>query len=142
MTDRRRVLSRALVASLTGDRAAIVEAFTPDVVGRAPNLWVHSVDELSAALADRSAGLAHPAVSYRSLDQLGQRVVAEWTMAVEHVGPVRFGPDDVYEGPGPVIELEGATFAEFRGDRICAFRHYFDGLSFRRQLAGGDPPTE
>lgn len=135
MTDRRNTLSRALAASLAGDQAAIAEVFAEDVVGRAPNLHVHSRDELAAAMADRSAGLTDPAVSYRSLDGLGQRVVAEWTMALKHSGRLRLGPDDVFEATGRVIELEGATFAEFRGDRICAFRHYFDGASFREQLA-------
>ena len=40
--------------------------------------------------------------------------------------------DVVLEATGPRLVLAGASFAEFRGDQICAFRHYFDDAALDR----------
>ena len=42
--------------------------------------------------------------------------------------------DEVVEATGARITLNGATVAEFRGDRICAARQYWDELAVYEQI--------
>ena len=67
------------------------------------------------------------------VEQFGDKVAAEWHVAVDHTGPIYVDDDLAVEPTGRRLHLAGATFAEFEGDRIKAFRHYFDDLALLEQ---------
>jgi limonene-1,2-epoxide hydrolase len=64
----------------------------------------------------------------------------EWT--VTHIaetaeGAVLTERIDVFEMPGRTLTAPVMGVFELRGDRICAWRDYFDVAGFQRQMAGG-----
>jgi ketosteroid isomerase-like protein len=70
----------------------------------------------------------------RPLDVGGAQACAEWSVAMTHSGPLVLAGGDVVEATGTRITLNGATVAEFRGDRICAARQYWDELAVFEQV--------
>ena len=127
-------MRRLLDATVTGDRAAIADLVTADVTGWSPNLFVTSRDELLAAVEQREDAFSGIEVRVQALDQIGDKAVAEWHVAVDHTGPLAVDDDLVIEPTGRRLHVSGATVAEFDGDRICAFRSYFDDLALIEQL--------
>ena len=127
-------MRRLLDATVTGDRAAMADLVTADVTGWSPNLFVTSRDELLAALEHREDAFSGIEVRVQALDQVGDKAVAEWHVAVDHTGPLAVDDDLVIEPTGRRLHVSGATVAEFDGDRICAFRSYFDDLALIEQL--------
>ncbi len=128
------VLALAIEAAVTGDVDVIETAFTEDVVGWSPNISVSSRAELEAELADRDDALSNVVFSVDSLDVIGDKAIAEWRLAADHTGPLRLDEDVVLEATGARLVLAGASFAEFRGEQICAFRHYFDDAALIEQM--------
>jgi hypothetical protein len=51
-----------------------------------------------------------------------------------HSGALEIKDAAVVEPTGLRITVNGATIAEFRGDRICSLRQYWDELSVFEQL--------
>ncbi len=131
-------MRRLLDATVTGDRAAIADLVTADVTGWSPNLFVTSRDELLAALEDREDAFSGIEVRVQALDQIGDKAIAEWHVAVDHTGPLAVDDDLVIEPTGRRLHVSGATVAEFDGDRVCAFRSYFDDLALIEQLLAGE----
>ena len=127
-------MRRQLDATVTGDRAAMADLVTADVTGWSTNLFVTSRDELLAALEQREDAFSGIEVRVQALDQIGDKAVAEWHVAVDHNGPLAVDDDLVIEPTGRRLHVSGATVAEFDGDRICAFRSYFDDLALIEQL--------
>lgn len=126
-------LRQLLHAAATGDSDSIADLVTEDVIGWSPNLSVGSRDELLAALEGREDTLSDVALEIQAIDQVGDKAIAEWHLAADHTGPLVIDEDLVIEPTGRRIRLSGATVAEFDGDRICAFRHYFDDLAVVEQ---------
>ena len=112
--------------------------FTDDVHSWSPTLNVQSLDELSEALNDRDAALSNVAVAVRSLHSSGGRVMAEWRLDADHTGPLVLNDDMTVPATGRHIHIGGATFADFRGDKIRALRSYFDEMALMEQILGSD----
>jgi len=127
-------MRRLLQAAVTGDRDAMADLVTADVTGWSPNLFVTSRDDLLAALERRDDSFSGIEVQVRSLDQVGDKAIAEWHVAVDHTGPLVVDDDLTIEPTGRRLHVSGATVAEFDGDRICAFRSYFDDLALVEQV--------
>jgi limonene-1,2-epoxide hydrolase len=127
------VLRRLLRAAATSDGDSMAELVTDDVVGWSPNLWVTSRRELLAALEDGDDALTGVELEVHALDQIGDKAIAEWRLAADHTGPFVIDDDLVIAPTQRRLRLSGATIAEFDGDRICAFRHYFDDLALIEQ---------
>ena len=51
-----------------------------------------------------------------------------------HTGPFVLGAGSVVEATDTRLTLYGVTVAEFRENRICSLRQYFDRLSVLEQL--------
>jgi ketosteroid isomerase-like protein len=51
-----------------------------------------------------------------------------------HSGPLTLAGGEVVEPTGARITVNGATVAEFRGDRICSLRQYWDELGVFEQI--------
>lgn len=126
-------LRRLLQAAVTGDRDSMADLVTTDVTGWTPNLFVTSRDDLLAALERRDDTFSGVEVQVQALDQVGDKAIAEWHVAADHTGPLVVDDDVTIEPTGRRLHLSGATVAEFDGDRICAFRSYFDDLALLEQ---------
>jgi ketosteroid isomerase-like protein len=122
-------MRRLLQAAVTGDGEAMADLVTADVTAWSPNVFATSRDELLAVLQRRDDTFSAIEIRVQALDQVGDKAIAEWHVAVDHTGPLAIDDDLVIEPTGRRLHVSGATIAEFDGDRICAFRSYFDDLA-------------
>ena len=127
-------LRRLLHAAATGDGPSMADLVTDDVIGWSPNLLVRSRSELVSAVDRRDDALSGIEIDIHALDQVGDKAIAEWHLAADHTGPLLVDGDLVVDPTGRRLHVSGATFAEFDGDRICAFRTYFDDLALVEQV--------
>ena len=137
-TARAGVVRQVLLAGLTGRAAGLAELFTEDVVGWTPNLSVSSLAEIESSFGARDAMLSNVALDVRSMDAVGDKVIAEWQVAADHTGVLAVAEGRVLEATGRRVLLAGVMVAEFRGDRIAVFRTYFDGLALMEQILEGN----
>jgi len=131
---REALFTKAMGVLLTGDVDHLDELFTEDVVGWSPILAVSSRQELAAAVADREEGLSNVAVEIAAIDTVGDKVIIEWRMSADHTGPLSIDEDLVVDATNAHLVLAGAAFGQFRGDKICAFRNYFDDAALLEQI--------
>jgi len=128
MTDtaaRIEVLRDALRAAATGDQALIERVYTEDVSGWSPVLDVTSRDDLATDLRGREAAFSDLDLTLDPIDAVGDKLIAEWRVAATHSGPLVLDELEL-EPTGRRIELRGVFIAELEGDRIRAFRQYWD----------------
>ena len=126
-------MRRLLHAAVTGDCEAMADLVTADVTAWSPDGFVTSRGELLAVLQRRDDAFSGVEIRVQALDQIGDKAIAEWHVAVDHTGPLAIDDDLVIEPTGRRLHVSGATIAEFDGDRICAFRSYFDDLALVEQ---------
>ncbi len=128
------VLIQALEAAVTGDDSKLAQTFTEDVVGWSPNLAITSLAELAEEFGDRHDVLSNIVISFDAVYIIGDNAIAEWRIGADFTGALVVGDDVEIEPTGNRVVLAGATFAEFRGDLISAFRNYFDDAALLEQL--------
>jgi ketosteroid isomerase-like protein len=133
--ERAGILVRALQASIAGETAVIPELYTDDVRTWAPAQATSSAAELATEFERRDEAFSDVDLTVIPLDVGGDYAAAEWTVAMTHDGPLTVADGNVVEPTGNRITLHGVTVAEFRGDRICSLRQYWDELSVFEQLA-------
>jgi SnoaL-like domain len=131
---RGQVLRRALEACVTGDVDALPELFTADVSGWGPNMLVHSLDELKATVESRERALSDVAVDIDALDVFGNKGFVEYRLNAVFSGPFELDSETVVDPTGDKILLGAALVAEFSGDKISAFRNYFDDAALLEQM--------
>jgi ketosteroid isomerase-like protein len=124
---------RALKAGVDGDRETIEAVYTDDVRAWAPALSASSLSELLHEFDLRDDAFSDIEIEVTPLDVSGDYACAEWRVMMTHTNAMKFR-GGVAEQTGLRIRLNGVTVAEFRGDRICAFRQYWDELSVFEQL--------
>ena len=132
--DRTAALVRGIEASVSGDSTVIAELYTTDVQGWSPALRVSSAAELAVEFEDRDEAFSDIDLELSPLDTEGNQACVEWVATVTHSGPIIVDPELVIEATGKRISLRGITVADFDGDRICAFRQYWDEVSLIEQL--------
>jgi ketosteroid isomerase-like protein len=125
-------MRRLLHAAVTGDCEVMADLVTADVTAWSPDGFVTSRSELLAVLQRRDEAFSGVEIRVQALDQIGDKAIAEWHVAVDHTGPLAID-DLVIEPTGRRLHVSGATIAEFDGDRICAFRSYLDDLALVEQ---------
>jgi ketosteroid isomerase-like protein len=133
---RKEVLSNALKAEAGGASADLETLFIDDVVGWSPYVTVSGLTALAALSALREAAFSNVVITFRGLDEVGNKAFAEWLVEADHTGPLVLGEDAVVEATGRHVQLPGVTVADFRDGRIRSFRTYFDDLSLIEQIAG------
>jgi ketosteroid isomerase-like protein len=134
-------LTRALRAGLEGDDRVLRELYTDDVTAWTPALSASSLDELAAELERRDGAFSDIELEVVPLDVGGDYACAEWSVAMTHTGPLALAGGELLEPTGTRVTVNGATVAEFRGDRICSLRQYWDELAVFEQIglmAGDD----
>jgi ketosteroid isomerase-like protein len=127
-------LVRALRAGIEGDSATIGELYTDDVKAWAPAMSVASVAELAAELNRRDDAFSDIELELAPLDVGGDYACAEWSVAMTHSGRLALPDGMIVEPTGVRITLNGVTVAEFRGERICSLRQYWDEFAVLEQL--------
>ena len=128
------ILVRALRAGVEGDRDGMAELYTDDVTAWAPGLSATSVAELAAEFERRDNAFSEIELDVVPLDVGGDYACAEWSVAMTHSGRLALGGGEFIEPTGLRIALNGVTVAEFRGDRICSLRQYWDEFAVLEQL--------
>jgi hypothetical protein len=138
MTDTRRsVVERALETAVGVGTSDLGDLFTEDVNGWSPNLAVTSRAELEREYAERDEAFSNVVIEFLGFDLVDSKAIVEWVIGADHTGP--FVIDDITVDPtGRRLVLAGATFAEFRGSLISAFRNYFDDAALLEQLLTGE----
>ena len=132
--ERAAILTRALRARTEGDRDAINELYTDDVHAWTPALSVTSLTALISEFDRADDAFSDVALEVVPLDVGGDYACAEWTATMTHSGSLAVAGARVVEATGARVTLHGVTVAEFRGDRICALRQYWDELAVFEQL--------
>ena len=127
-------LRRALQAGLDGDGRALRDLCTDDVTAWTPALSAASLDDLTAELDRRDAAFSDVELEVAPLDVGGDYACTEWSVTMTHTGPLVLAGGAVVEPTGTRITVNGATVAEFRGDRICSLRQYWDELAVFEQI--------
>ena len=133
---RKEVLSDALMAEVGAASVDLETLFTDDVTGWSPYVTVSGLAALAALAALRETAFSNVVVTFRGLDEVGNKAFAEWLVQADHTGPLVLSEDSVLEATGRHVVLPGVTVADFREGKIRSFRTYFDDISLIEQIAG------
>jgi hypothetical protein len=133
--ERAATLVRALEASITGDSSHVAELYVDDVKGWAPAMSVSNAAELAVELEDGDGAFSDIDLDVSPFDVSGERACVEWVVSLTHTGPLEIDDDTVIDPTGLRVTLHGVTVAEFAGDKIAAFRQYWDEVELLEQLA-------
>ena len=133
---RKQVLSEAIKAEVGIAPADLKTLFTDDVTGWSPYVTVSGLAGLADLAALREEAFSNVVITFRGLDEVGNKAFAEWLVEADHTGPLVLGEDAVLEPTGRHVQLPGVTVADFREGKIRSFRTYFDDLSLIEQIAG------
>src|SRR5438876_5593787 len=133
---RKEVLSDALKAEVGAASADLETLFTDDVTGWSPYATVSGLAALADLSALREVAFSNVVLTFRGLDEVGNKAFAEWLVEADHTGPLVLAEDAVLEATGRRVQMPGVTVADFREGKIRSFRTYFDDISLIEQLAG------
>ena len=128
------VLASALDSQLGGTPIDPATLFTDDVVGWSPIATISGLEDLAPGTSARDIAFSNVEVLFRGVDEVGNKAVAEWLVECDHTGPFDLGDGASVDATGRHVVLAGVTVAEFRGDKIRAFRSYFDEVTLLEQI--------
>jgi ketosteroid isomerase-like protein len=131
---RREVMVKALEAEVGDSSVALDSLFTDDVVGWSPYATVSGLAGLAKLSALRDLAFSKVVILLRAVDEVGNRVYAEWLIEADHSGPLVLDDDVVLDATGRHVQLAGVSVADFRDGKISSFRTYFDDLSMIEQI--------
>jgi ketosteroid isomerase-like protein len=127
-------LVKALHAGIEQDRRVAADIYTDDVRAWTPAMATASLSELMVELERRDDSFSAIELEVSPLEVGGDYACVEWNVSMTHTGPLEVAGGKVVEPTGVRVTLNGITVAEFRGDRICSLRQYWDELSVFDQL--------
>jgi ketosteroid isomerase-like protein len=133
---RKEVLSNAIKAEVGAASVELKTLFTDDVTGWSPYATVSGLTALADLSALREEAFSNVVVTFRGLDEVGNKAFAEWLVEADHTGPLVLSEDSALEATGRHVVLPGVTVADFRDGKIRSFRTYFDDLSLIEQIVG------
>ena len=135
MTESRKdVMVKALEAEVGSSSVDLGTLFTDDVVGWSPYASISGLTALAELSALREVAFSNVVILLRSVDEVGNKVYAEWVIEADHTGPLVLDEDVAIEATGRHVELAGMSVADFREGKIRSFRTYFDDLSMIEQI--------
>ena len=126
-------LVRALRARIDDDHTA-ADLYTEDVRAWTPAVSTSSLSELMSEFERRDDAFSDFQLETSPLETGGDYACVEWSVTMIHTGPLPVADGKVVDPTGMRVTLHGTTVAEFRGDRICSLRQYWDELSMFDQL--------
>jgi len=133
---RKDVMVKALEAEVGSTSVDLATLFTDDVVGWSPYASVSGLTALAELSALREIAFSNVVIGLRSVDEVGNRVYAEWLIEADHTGPLVLDEDVVLEATGRHVKLPGVTVADFRDGKIRSYRTYFDDVALIEQIVG------
>ena len=133
---RKQVLADALMAEAGAASADLKTLFTEDVIGWSPYATVSGLTALADLSALRETAFSNVVITFRGLDEVGNKAYGEWLVEADHTGPLVLSEDSVLEATGRHVVLPGVTVADFREGKIRSFRTYFDDLALIEQIVG------
>jgi ketosteroid isomerase-like protein len=137
MSDSRKdVMVKALEAEVGDTSVDLGALFTDDVVGWSPYASISGLTALAELSALRDIAFSNVVIGLRSVDEVGNRVYAEWLIEADHTGPLVLDEDVVLEATGRHVVLPGVSVADFHDGKIGSYRTYFDDLSMIEQIVG------
>jgi ketosteroid isomerase-like protein len=125
---------KALEAEVGSDAVDLDSLFTDDVVGWSPYASISGLTALAELSALRELAFSNVVILLRGVDEVGNRVYAEWVVEADHTGPLVLDEDVVLDPTGRHVQLAGVSVADFREGKIRSYRTYFDDLSLIEQL--------
>jgi len=131
---RKDVMVKALEAEVGSASVDLGTLFTDDVVGWSPYATVSGLTALAELSALRELAFTNVVILLRGVDEVGNRVYAEWLIEADHTGPLVLDEDVVLDATGRHVQLAGVSVADFREGKIRSFRTYFDDLSMIEQI--------
>jgi len=111
---RKEVLSKALKAEIGAASVELKTLFTDDVTGWSPYIAVSGLTALADLAALREAAFSDVVITFRGLDEVGNKAFAEWLVEADHTGPLVLSEDTALEATGRHVQLPGVTVADFR----------------------------
>jgi ketosteroid isomerase-like protein len=131
---RKDVMVKALEAEVGSDEVDLGTLFTDDVVGWSPYASISGLTALAELSALRDIAFSNVVIMLRGVDEVGNRVYAEWLIEADHTGPLVLDEDVALEATGRHVQLAGVSVADFREGKIRSYRTYFDDLSMIEQI--------
>lgn len=128
------ILVRALRAGIAHDRDAAGDVYTEDVRAWTPAMSTASRSELMDEFERRDDAFSDVELEVSPLEVGGEFACVEWSVSMTHAGQIELADRRVVDPTGVRVTLHGITVAEFRGNRICSLRQYWDELSLYEQL--------
>jgi ketosteroid isomerase-like protein len=95
---------------------------------------VSSAAQLAVEFEDREDAFSDIELEMSPLPVGGDQACVEWIATATHSGPLVVDDDAVIEATGRRITLRGVTVADFDGERIRAFRQYWDEVDLLVEL--------
>jgi ketosteroid isomerase-like protein len=127
---------KALEAEVGSAEVDLGTLFTDDVVGWSPYASISGLTALAELSALRDIAFSNVVIMLRGVDEVGNRVYAEWLIEADHTGPLVLDEDVALEATGRHVQLAGVSVADFREGKIRSYRTYFDDLSMIEQIVG------
>jgi ketosteroid isomerase-like protein len=131
---RREILKSALEACVLGNVDALPDVFTADVSGWSPNMHVSSLAELTEVVAYRDESLSDVTVRVDALDVFGNKGFVEYRLSAVFTGQHVVDETTSIEPNGRELLIGAALVADFTGDKISAFRNYYDDAALMEQM--------
>ena len=135
-SSRKEVLSNAIKAEVGAASVDPKTLFTDDVTGWSPYVTVSGLTAVAELATLREEAFSNVVITFRGLDEVGNKAFAEWLIDADHTGPLVLSEDSALEPTGRHVQLPGVTVADFREGKIRSFRTYFDDLSLIEQIVG------
>jgi hypothetical protein len=133
---RKQVLADAIRAEAGAAPADPETLFTDDVIGWSPYVTVSGLAAVAGLATLREEAFSNVEITFRGLDEVGNKAFAEWLVEADHTGPLVLDGDTALQATGRHVQLAGVTVADFREGKIRSFRTYFDDLSLIEQIVG------
>lgn len=111
---------------MLGDASRLEQIFTDDVQFRGPHLRACSRAELLRIVCSPDSALGDIEITLSNVVVDHSSVAAEWLVDATLVSAILFGDNVLIEPTDDRLQLSGSSFAEFSGERVQAFRCYFD----------------
>ena len=104
---RKDVMVKALEAEVGSTSVDLDTLFTDDVVGWSPYATVSGLTGLAELSALREIAFSNVVILLRGVDEVGNRVYAEWVIEADHTGPLVLDDDVVLDPTGRHVQLAG-----------------------------------
>ena len=94
---RKEVLADAIKAEVGAASADLKTLFTDDVTGWSPYVTVSGLTALAELAALREEAFSNVVITFRGLDEVGNKAFAEWLVDADHTGPLVLSEDSALE---------------------------------------------